>query len=163
MLFRSPRSDGEATPPYLSEGRSPNGSAGRTLQPRTDGEAVPALPCTMPPSMARQQRQSQAGGGGRRRRGLTDRGRPRKYTRINVDQIDYKDLALLRRFITGPWIPQKYSAQVRGQHAALLKQNFNPFVFKLTVDFSADRAKLLDRRLGLAAGLLLSAIEGREG
>ena len=26
--------------------------------------------------------------------------RPRKYTRINVDEIDYKDLNLLRRFIS---------------------------------------------------------------
>jgi small subunit ribosomal protein S18 len=26
--------------------------------------------------------------------------RPRKYTRINVEEIDYKDLALLRRFIS---------------------------------------------------------------
>lgn len=49
--------------------------------------------------MARQQRQNQTGGG-RRRRGLADRGRPRKYTRINVDVIDYKDLSLLRRFIS---------------------------------------------------------------
>jgi small subunit ribosomal protein S18 len=52
------------------------------------------------PFMARQQRQNQTGGGGRRRRGLSDRGRPRKYTRINVDVIDYKDLNLLRRFIS---------------------------------------------------------------
>jgi small subunit ribosomal protein S18 len=50
--------------------------------------------------MARQQRQAPTGGGGRRRRGLSDRGRPRKYTRINVDSIDYKDLNLLRRFIS---------------------------------------------------------------
>jgi small subunit ribosomal protein S18 len=51
--------------------------------------------------MARQQRQAQGGsGGGRRRRGLSDRGRPRKYTRINVEHIDYKDLGLLRRFIS---------------------------------------------------------------
>src|SRR6266545_2899059 len=49
--------------------------------------------------MARQQRQQTPTGRGRRR-GLTDRGRPRKYTRINVDQIDYKDLTLLRRFIS---------------------------------------------------------------
>jgi small subunit ribosomal protein S18 len=48
--------------------------------------------------MARQQRQQT--GGGRRRRGLSDRGRPRKYARINVEQIDYKDLTLLRRFIS---------------------------------------------------------------
>jgi small subunit ribosomal protein S18 len=26
--------------------------------------------------------------------------RPRKYTRINVEEIDYKDLSLLRRFIS---------------------------------------------------------------
>jgi small subunit ribosomal protein S18 len=51
--------------------------------------------------MARQQRQSQGGGGNRgRRRGPSDRIRPRKYARINVDHIDYKDLTLLRRFIS---------------------------------------------------------------
>ena len=33
------------------------------------------------------------GGGRRRRRAARDRFRPRKYTRINVEQIDYKDLA----------------------------------------------------------------------
>jgi small subunit ribosomal protein S18 len=49
--------------------------------------------------VARQQRQTQTPGRGRRR-GLSDRGRPRKYTRINVDHIDYKDLNLLRRFIS---------------------------------------------------------------
>jgi small subunit ribosomal protein S18 len=37
---------------------------------------------------------------GRRRRGPSDRMRPRKYTRINVDVIDYKDLTTLRRFIS---------------------------------------------------------------
>ena len=37
--------------------------------------------------------------GGRRRRG-PERMRPRKYTRINVEEIDYKDLATLRRFIS---------------------------------------------------------------
>lgn len=26
--------------------------------------------------------------------------RPRKYTRINVDEIDYKDLNLIRRFLS---------------------------------------------------------------
>ena len=37
-----------------------------------------------------------------RRRGgrFSDRFRPRKYTRINVENIDYKDLATLRRFIS---------------------------------------------------------------
>jgi small subunit ribosomal protein S18 len=36
----------------------------------------------------------------RRRRGPADRTRPRKYTRVNVDEIDYKDLTLLRRFLS---------------------------------------------------------------
>ena len=36
-------------------------------------------------------------GGGRR--GF-DRNRPRKYTRIQVDKIDYKDLSTIRRFIS---------------------------------------------------------------
>jgi small subunit ribosomal protein S18 len=49
--------------------------------------------------MARQQRQTQSTGG-RRRRGLSDSGRPRTYTRINAEAIDYKDLNLLRRFIS---------------------------------------------------------------
>ena len=53
--------------------------------------------------MARQQKAGPGGpggGGGRRRRGPSDRNRPRKYTRINVDVIDYKDLTTLRRFIS---------------------------------------------------------------
>jgi len=50
-----------------------------------------------------QQRGGEKGGpsqGGRRRRGPADRFRPRKYTRINVDRIDYKDLGTIRRFIS---------------------------------------------------------------
>jgi small subunit ribosomal protein S18 len=35
--------------------------------------------------------------GGRR---AADRNRPRKYTKINVDFIDYKDLNTIRRFIS---------------------------------------------------------------
>ena len=57
--------------------------------------------------MARKQRQAptQGGpgggpGGGRRRGRMSDRFRPRKYTRINVENIDYKDLNTLRRFIS---------------------------------------------------------------
>ena len=54
--------------------------------------------------MARRQRPTMGGpgapGGGRRRPRGADRFRPRKYTRINVDHIDYKDLNLLRRFLS---------------------------------------------------------------
>ena len=37
---------------------------------------------------------------GRRGRRPTDRMRPRKYTRINSESVDYKDLNLLRRFLS---------------------------------------------------------------
>ena len=54
--------------------------------------------------MARRQRPTMgapgAPGGGRRRPRGADRFRPRKYTRINVERIDYKDLGTLRRFIS---------------------------------------------------------------
>ena len=54
--------------------------------------------------MARRQRPTMGGpgapGGGRRRPRGADRFRLRKYTRINVERIDYKDLGTLRRFIS---------------------------------------------------------------
>jgi small subunit ribosomal protein S18 len=51
--------------------------------------------------MARPQQRTPTQTGGRgRRRGPSDRFRPRKYTRINVETIDYKDLATMRRFIS---------------------------------------------------------------
>jgi small subunit ribosomal protein S18 len=51
--------------------------------------------------MARRQRTTTPVAGGSRRRGrFSDRYRPRKYTRINVENIDYKDLGTIRRFIS---------------------------------------------------------------
>jgi small subunit ribosomal protein S18 len=47
--------------------------------------------------LARQQRNQT---GPRKRGRQSDRYRPRKYTRINVEQIDYKDLATMRRFLS---------------------------------------------------------------
>ena len=70
-------------------------------------------------------------------------------------------MALLRRFVTN-LIPQTYNVQIGGAQAAEFKQNFNPFVTKLTLDFSLDTQHRLDRRLGIAAGVLLCAIEGKQ-
>ena len=81
---------------------------------------------------------------------------------VGVVREDSMGLALLRRFLTN-LVPQRYDVEWMGQPVATVRQNFNPFVLKLTVDFSPDDARLLDRRLGLAAVLLLSAIEGRQG
>ncbi len=71
---------------------------------------------------------------------------------------DSLPLALIRRFLC-KWVPQQFAVTLRGQPAAGLKQNFNPFVLKLTLTFNGDA---FDRRLGLAAAILLAAIEGRQ-
>ena len=71
-------------------------------------------------------------------------------------------MALIRRFITA-LIPQTYNGFIGDRSAVVFRQNFNPFVMKLTTDFSPDTGNLLDRRLGIAAGVLLCAIEGKQG
>jgi hypothetical protein len=43
------------------------------------------------------------------------------------------------------------------------KQNFNPFVLKIRVNIEADSRDVIDPRLALAGGILLAAIEGRQG
>ena len=70
-------------------------------------------------------------------------------------------LAFVRRFITSI-IPQKYHGEIDGEKVCELRQNFNPFVMKISLDFSADEKGLLDRRLGIAAAVLLCAIEGKQ-
>jgi uncharacterized protein YxjI len=80
---------------------------------------------------------------------------------IGQIQEDSLFLALLRRFLTN-LIPQSYSVTLNEQELAEFKQNFNPFLLKLTLDFSPDPDGRLDRRLGIAAAILLCAIEGRQ-
>ncbi len=46
---------------------------------------------------------------------------------------------------------------------ASMDQAFNPFVYRLLVDFSFDSRCRLDRRVGIAAAILLAAVEGRQG
>jgi uncharacterized protein YxjI len=80
---------------------------------------------------------------------------------IGLIQEDSTALALVRRFLTN-LVPQSYQGTVNGLPVCTFKQKFNPFVFKVTIDFSPDFNRQLDRRLGIAAGLLLSAVEGRQ-
>ncbi len=72
--------------------------------------------------------------------------------------------ALARRFVefVSFILPQKYHVNIDGALAATIQQRFNPVILKLDVDFSADADQRLDRRLGLAAAVLLSAVEGRQ-
>ena len=70
-------------------------------------------------------------------------------------------LALVRRILTN-FVPQKYHVEMSGSTVGAFKQNFNPFVVKLNLDFSENTNNLLDKRLGLAAGVLLCAIEKKQ-
>ncbi|NQX49817.1 hypothetical protein HQN87_31450 [Paenibacillus tritici] len=68
--------------------------------------------------------------------------------------------ALLRRFIT--LIPQQYNVEIGNLVIPAYRQNFNPFVTKIIADFSEDRQGVLDRRMGIAAAVLLCVIEGKQ-
>ena len=74
---------------------------------------------------------------------------------------DSMGLALVRRFLSN-LVPQNYDLTLGTNRVADYKQNFNPFTYQLNLDFSMDINKLLDRRLGIAAGILLAAVEGRQ-
>jgi uncharacterized protein YxjI len=80
---------------------------------------------------------------------------------IGLIQEDSMMLALVRRFLTN-LVPQSFDGTINGQKVCHFKQNFNPFVTKITLDFSMDINGLLDRRLGIAAAVLLCAIEGKQ-
>ncbi len=80
---------------------------------------------------------------------------------IGSIQEDSMVIALVRRFIIG-LIPQSFHVTVGGAKVGVFKQNFNPFVSKIDVDLTLDRDKRLDRRLALAAAVLLCAIEGKQ-
>jgi hypothetical protein len=74
---------------------------------------------------------------------------------------DSMGMAMLRRFLSN-LIPQNYDITFGTNRVADLKQPFNPFAYQLNIDFSMDINKVLDRRLGIAAAILLAAVEGRQ-
>lgn len=82
---------------------------------------------------------------------------------IGLIQEESTFKALLRRFVglAALLFPQKYVVSVRGTPVAMFQQNFNPFVYKLMVNLSPDEA-ILDRRLALAAAILMAAVEGKQ-
>jgi hypothetical protein len=79
-----------------------------------------------------------------------------------VLQEDSIPLALLRRLVLGSWLPQNYDILIDGQRVVDVRQRFNPFRYELGLDFSMDPQNRLDRRLGIAAGVLLAIVEGRQ-
>ena len=83
---------------------------------------------------------------------------------IGLVQEDSTMMAVIRRFIdyASLFLPQKYTVTMGGTPVAQFRQNRNPFVYKLTIDLSPDTRGVLDPRLGLAAGILMAAVEGKQ-
>jgi hypothetical protein len=72
---------------------------------------------------------------------------------------DSTGMALLRRFLSN-LIPQRFHVVTAdGANIATFRQRFNPFVYTLEVE---NEGGAVDRRLVLAAAVLVSAIEGRQ-
>jgi uncharacterized protein YxjI len=83
---------------------------------------------------------------------------------IGLIREDSSFLAVMRRFVpfAALMLPQMYHGEAHGESVCFFRQNANPFVTKIEVDFSGDRKGLLDKRLGIAAAVLLCAIEGKQ-
>jgi uncharacterized protein YxjI len=81
---------------------------------------------------------------------------------IGLIKEDNAVLALLRRTMLGWMCPQTYDGTIGGHPVCHFHRNFNPFVSKVTLDFGVDTAGRLDRRLGIAAAILLLAIEAKQ-
>jgi len=80
---------------------------------------------------------------------------------VGLLQEDSMMLALVRRLLSN-LVPQTFTGTMGGTPVLNFRQHFNPFVQRISLDFSMDRAGKLDRRLGIAAAVLLCAIEGRQ-
>jgi uncharacterized protein YxjI len=70
-------------------------------------------------------------------------------------------LAALRRLILRI-LPQTFIFEMGGQVVGTAKQNWNIFAPTMTVDFTTDPGKMLDRRLVVAAITLLMTVEKNE-
>jgi uncharacterized protein YxjI len=81
---------------------------------------------------------------------------------IGILQEDNLTQALLRRFLLGSFLPQNYDLIMQESRVADLKQRFNLFRYELEIDFRFDPRRKLDRRLGIAAAILLGTIEGKQ-
>jgi uncharacterized protein YxjI len=70
--------------------------------------------------------------------------------------------ALLRRFLLGTFLPQNYDVTMGTERVADIRQRFNLFAYRLDLDFSMDAGRKFDRRMGIAAGILLATVEGKQ-
>lgn len=84
---------------------------------------------------------------------------------IGMIKEDSTALALIRRFVelAAYVLPQSFHGTVGNQPVCVFRQNMNPFLARIDLDFSEDINNIFDRRLGIAAAVLLCAIEGKQG
>lgn len=82
---------------------------------------------------------------------------------VGIIQEDSVALALLRRLMVGWLLPQRYYGTIGNNSVSVFTRNFNPFISKISLDFSMDTQGQLDRRLGIAAVIMLLAIDGKQG
>lgn len=80
---------------------------------------------------------------------------------LAIVQEDSAQLALVRRFLSN-LVPQSFHITMAGSVVGEIRQHFNPIRLRLSIDFSADSRRQLDRRLGLAVASLLGTIEKRQ-
>jgi hypothetical protein len=81
---------------------------------------------------------------------------------IGIVREDSPGRALLRRMLLGSLLPQRYEVvQTSDQVVARYIQRFHLFRYELDIDFTSDPGTI-DRRLGLAIGILLAIIEGKQ-
>lgn len=81
---------------------------------------------------------------------------------IGILHEDSLTLAMLRRFLLGTLLPQNYDLLLGDTRVADLRQRFNLFRYELDIDCSMDTARRLDRRMAIAAGILLATVEGKQ-
>jgi hypothetical protein len=81
---------------------------------------------------------------------------------IGTISEDSMGKAMLRRLFLGSLLPQGYDVLIGGNKVTDFRQRFSLFGYVMDLDFASDRGRQLDRRLGLAAAILLGTIEGRQ-
>lgn len=83
---------------------------------------------------------------------------------IGLIQEDRVFMGVIRRLngLFSLFFPQRYTVSMGGQPVAFFKQHFNPFVLRYDFDITQDYEKRLDRRLAIATGILLCAVEKRQ-
>jgi len=80
---------------------------------------------------------------------------------VAMVQEDSGALALVRRFLFN-LIPQTFVVSTGDGEVGKMKQRFNPFLHVYDVDLRPTENHEINPRLGIAAAVLLLAIEGKQ-